>query len=165
MTAECGREQDVLDMLAANRWPAKCEPELQAHLQTCAPCADLLIVAGALLDEHECAWAEARVPPSALVWWRAQVRGREEAARAAARPIAFVQGIAASCAVWIAISLVRAFPPAVPDWRAWVAAAVNTLPDVATVAAAVPGGVPFLVVAVASLLLSSLVLFFALREE
>jgi len=164
MTAECAREQDVLDMLAASRWPAKCEPDLQAHLQTCAACADLVVVAGALLDEHGCAWAEARVPPSALVWWGAQMRGREEAARAAARPIAFVQGIAASCAVWIAISLVRAFPPAAPDWRAWIAAAANTIPDMATLAAAVPGGLVFVVVALASLLLSSLVLFFALAE-
>jgi hypothetical protein len=165
MTAECSREQDVLDTLAANRWPAKCEPDLEAHLQTCAVCADLVIVARALLDEHECAWAAARVPPSALVWWRAQVRGREEAARAAARPIAFVQGIAASCAVWIAVSLVRAFPPAPPDWRSWVTAGMKTVPDVAALAAAVPGGVPVLVGAAASLLLSSLVLFFGLREE
>ena len=165
MNAECAREPDVLDMLAANRWPSKCEQDLKEHVETCAACAGLLIVASALLDEHESAWAEARVPPPALVWWRAQVRGREEAARAAARPIAFVQGIAASCAVWIAVSLLRAFPPPVPDWHAWFATALNALPDVAAVAAAVPGGVPFLVVAVASLLLSSLVLFFALRED
>ena len=165
MNAECAREPDVLDMLAANRWPSKCEPDLKEHVETCAACAGLLVVASALLDEHESAWAEARVPPPALVWWRAQVRGREEAARAAARPIAFVQGVAASCAVWMAISLVRAFPPPVPDWHAWFATALNALPDVAAVAAAVPGGVPFLVVAVASLLLSSWLLFFALREE
>jgi hypothetical protein len=161
----CAREQDVLDMLAARRWPGRCEPELNVHLQTCAECRDLLAVSAALLSEHETAWAEARVPGSAVVWWRAQVRGREEAARAAARPIAFVQGIAASCAVWLALSLVRAFPPPVPDWRAWMSAALNSAPDIAAVAAGVPGAIPFLVVAGASLLLAPVVLFFALRED
>ena len=165
MTTACAREQDVLDTLAAHRWPARCEPELGAHVQACGICADLVVTASALLDEHDQAWSEARVPSSALVWWRAQVRGREEAARAAARPIAFVQGIAASCAVWIAVSLIRAYPPAVPDWHAAMTGLVKSLPDVALLAAAVPGGVPFLILAGASLLLSPLVLFFALREE
>ena len=93
------------------------------------------------------------------------MRGREEAARAAARPIAFVQGIAASCAIWVAISLVRAFPPAAPDWRTWIATAntpLRTWPlsrRVRCRAASL-----FFVVAFASLLLSSLVLFFALEE-
>lgn len=165
MKPVCAREQDVLDMVTARRWPGRCEPDLSEHLQTCAGCRDLLAVNAALLTEHETAWAEARIPASAVVWWRAQVRGREEAARAAARPIAFVQGIAATCAVWVALSLVRAFPPQVPDWRNWISAVVNSTPDVAAFAAAVPGGIAFLVLAGASLLLAPLVLFLGLRED
>jgi hypothetical protein len=42
---------------------------------------DLTAAAAALLNEHESAWGEARVPASGVVWWRAQVRAREEAAR------------------------------------------------------------------------------------
>jgi hypothetical protein len=43
--------------------------------------------------------------------------------------------------------------------------ALNSTPDFAAVAAAVPGAVPFLVVAGASILLAPVVLFFALRED
>ena len=162
---DCAREQDVLDMLAARRWPGRCEPELEAHIRACAICGDLTAAAAALLDEHESAWGEARVPASGVVWWRAQVRAREEAARAAARPIAFVQGVAASCAVWVAISLLRAFPlQAGPNWRGWATGLVGKLPDFSAAAASVPGGLPFLIVVGASLVLAPVVLFIGLRE-
>jgi hypothetical protein len=161
----CAREQDVLDMLAAHRWPGRCEPELEEHIRACGICGDLAAAAAALLDEHECAWNEARVPASGVVWWRAQVRAREEAARAAARPIAFVQGVAASCAVWVALSLLRAFPPmAGLKWREWATALAAKVPDFSAVAASVPGGEPFLIVVGASLLLAPVVLFIGLRE-
>src|SRR3954468_14985839 len=95
---ECPREQDVLDAVAANRWPGRCDADLEAHILACAVCSDLAIAGAALRAEHDQAWSEARIPTSSAVWWRAQVRAREEAARAAARPIAFVQGIAVACA-------------------------------------------------------------------
>jgi hypothetical protein len=164
MNIDCAREQDVLDMLAARRWPGRCEPELEDHVRACAICGDLVTAASALLDEHEGAWSEARVPPSAVVWWRAQVQAREEAARAAARPIAFIQGVAASCAVWVAVSLVRAFPLPALAWRGWISGLVIGAPEVSAAAAAIPGGTAFLAVVGTSLLLASIALFLALRE-
>jgi hypothetical protein len=165
MSTECAREQDVLDTLAANRWPDRCEPDLAAHVRTCEICSDLALAAAALLNEHDRAWSEARVPSAAVMWWRAQLRAREEAARAAARPIGFVQGVAASCAVWIAVSVIRAFPPAALDWRPWLARLVNGVADLGALAGAIPGGASLLIVAALSLLLWPLALFLALREE
>jgi hypothetical protein len=164
MNADCTREEDVLEMLAARRWPDRCEEELEAHIRTCGTCGDLVTAAGALLEENEYAWREARVPAPAVVWWRAQVRGREEAARAAARPIAFIQGVAASCAVWVAVSLLRAFPLPLAHWRDWLAALSPGVPDLPSIAAAIPGGMPFLMAAGALLLLGPIALFFVLRE-
>jgi hypothetical protein len=164
-TIACTREQDVLDVLAARRWPDRCEPELEAHIRACAICGDLAAAAAALMNEQESAWGEARVPASGVVWWRAQVRAREEAARAAARPIAFVQGVAASCALWVAVSLLRAFSPQVGlHWRDWMAGVADHAPDVSSLAASLPGGLPFLIVIGASLLLAPLALFIGLRE-
>lgn len=96
---ECAFESDVLDALASRRWPAKAGGDLRAHVESCSSCADLASVAGALLFEEEHAYAEAVVPSSAAVWHRAQLRAREEAARAATRPIGFVQGVAFACGV------------------------------------------------------------------
>src|SRR5688572_12188585 len=93
---ECVREQDVLDAVAAGRWPDRCDDELRQHIAGCPPCHDAATVAAALSEERDVAWRENAVPPSSVVWWRAQIRAREEAAAAAARPIAIAQAVAVS---------------------------------------------------------------------
>jgi len=135
---------------------------------SCAICADLVDVATALLDDHEAAWSDAHVPPSGVVWWRAQLRAREEAARAAARPLAFIQGVAASVAVWLVLSLVRAVPPGyLSTWRGWVMGLVPEItvrmPDMATVTGAVP--LSILVLLAAWLLLAPVAIYFAVVDE
>jgi hypothetical protein len=167
MKIECPREQDVLDAFAAQRWPARCAAELRAHVHDCGICADLVAVAGALLDDHDTAYAEARIPPSGLVWWRAQRRAREENARAAARPIAFIQGVAASVAVWLLVTLVRSVPTvrliALKEWMAGLVPHVSVpLPTIAHAAAAIPVAV---LVAGAALLLAPIAIYFAVNED
>jgi hypothetical protein len=168
MTCECSREQDVLDALSARRWPERCDADLRAHVASCAICTDLVEVAMALLDDHELAWRDARVPPSGVVWWRAQLRAREDAARAAARPLAFIHGVAASVAVWLVVALVRAVPPAyLSTWRAWVAGLIPDItfrmPDVASVTGAVP--LSLLLLLAAWLLLAPVAIYFAVVDE
>jgi hypothetical protein len=168
MTCECSREQDVLDALSARRWPERCDADLRAHVASCAICADLVDVATALLDDHEVAWGDAHVPPSGVVWWRAQLRAREEAARAAARPLAFIQGVAASVAVWLVLALVRAVPPGyLSTWRAWLMGLVPDItvrmPDLARVTGAVP--LSILVLLAAWLLLAPVAIYFAVVDE
>jgi hypothetical protein len=162
----CIREQDVLDVLATGRLPAACDADLDRHIEGCAGCADLLLTAAALLEDRECAWSEASVPPSAVVWWRAQLRAREEAARSAVRPIAFAQGVAASCGLWAAVSILRVFPVSFSsDSWARLQEAVASLRRISAVTEAFPGGGPLLLALGASLLLAPLVLLLALRED
>ena len=168
MMLECDREQDVLDALSAGRWPERCDAELRAHVTSCPACGDLADVATALLDDRDSAWRDARVPPSGVVWWRAQLRAREEAARAAARPLAFIQGVAASFAVWLVVALLRAVPlEYLSGWRAWAAAAIADvtfkMPDVARLTAAVPVSVLFILGA--WLLLAPIAIYFAVADE
>jgi hypothetical protein len=110
---ECRREQDVLDAMAAGRWPDRCDAELSAHVAGCAICTDVVAVAGAFRDAHDAAWRDARVPPSGRVWWRAEMRARQEAVRKAAQPITVVQGIAGACAAGIVAALIGFVWPAV----------------------------------------------------
>jgi hypothetical protein len=110
---ECNREQDVLDAIAAGRWPDRCDADLSAHIAGCAICADVAAVARAIREDHEAAWRDAHVPPSGRVWWRAEMRARQEAARKAAQPITVVQGIAGACAAGIVAALIGVIWPAV----------------------------------------------------
>jgi hypothetical protein len=114
------------------------------------------------------AWRDAHLPPSGVVWWRAQLRAREDAARAAARPLAFIHGVAASVAVWLVVALVRAVPPAyLSTWRAWVAGLIPDItfrmPDVASVTGAVP--LSLLLLLAAWLLLAPVAIYFAVVDE
>jgi hypothetical protein len=172
VTIECPREQDVLDALAAQRWPARCDEELRAHVAGCALCADLIEVSSALLEEQETAWRDARVPPSSVIWWRAQIRAREEAARSAARPVAFMQGVAASLALWIAVVVLRAVSwPALPDWRGWLKGAVPsigvTVPDLSAVAEIAGGWLLLALLALvgAWLLLAPVAIYLAANDD
>jgi hypothetical protein len=102
---DCGREQDVLDAIAANRWPDRCERELQDHVVRCVVCGDLVEVVSALAHDREELWPDVHVPSAGTVFWRAQLRAREEAARQASRPIAAVQ-IVAAVALLVVLSAV-----------------------------------------------------------
>jgi hypothetical protein len=164
----CEYEQDVLDAVGSGRWPGRCNEELRGHVSACAVCSDLAEVAAAVVDDRDAAWSEARVPSAGIVWWRAQLRAREEAARAAGRPVAFIQGVAASVALWLIVSLVRALPADyLAEWRTWVIGALPsfsvTMADVAHVTATVPL-VVFILVAV-WLVLAPVAIYFAAADE
>jgi hypothetical protein len=171
MTAECNCEEEVLDAIAARRWPGRCNPDLLVHVTSCGICADLVQVATALLDDRELAWSDARIPPSGVVWWRAQLRAREDAARAAARPLAFIQGVAASVALWLVVTIVRAVPAAdLSAWRAWSVAWIPTVSFSATDVAAllrVTGIAPISILCLlaAWLVLAPVAIYFAVVDE
>jgi heme A synthase len=109
-TIECPRESDVLDAVASGRWPDRLATELADHISSCATCADVVAVASAIQADHDAVWREASIPSSGQVWWRAEIRARQEAIRNVSRPIVIAQAAAAL----IAFALV-----AVVGWIAW----------------------------------------------
>lgn len=168
MTCECDREEDVLDALSAGRWPDRCDEELRDHVSACGICRDLVDVATALKSDQDAAWREVRVPSGGVVWWRAQLRAREDASRAAGRPVAFIQGVAASVAVWLAIALFRAVPAEyVTEWRVWLRGlfpdAVPSMSGLSTLTAALPL-VVFVIVG-AWLVLTPIAIYLAVEDE
>lgn len=129
MRIDCPREEELVEAIASRRWRDRADADLAAHTRTCAICRDVAAVAGALHDEGDAAWREARVPSAAHVWWRAQVRARQEAAAAAARPIAVAQGVAAASAAGLAAAAI-AFGLAASSWPEWLTmAGVSQLAD------------------------------------
>ena len=112
MKLQCQFEQELLDSVAANRWPGKTDAALREHVAGCELCTDVAKIAGAFLDDRECARVEAAVPSASGVWWRAQIRAREEAARTATRPLLVVQAIATITAAIVALALA----PAASTW-------------------------------------------------
>jgi hypothetical protein len=98
MSLECAREHEVVGVVLSDRWPDGCDEELRRHVARCAVCTEVSMVAGVLRHDRDLARSAVRVPAAGQVWWRAAVRMRMDAAHAAARPITWLQGLAAACA-------------------------------------------------------------------
>lgn len=100
---ECEFEADVLCAVMQSRWPERVDAELREHATHCEICSDVAGVAGAIECAREESAEQARIPAmlpdSGLVWWKAQMRARREAVKAAGRPITAVQIAAFACAM------------------------------------------------------------------
>lgn len=127
----CAREAEALDAVLRGGWPACADADLRVHVDACPVCADVVMVAAAMQEEHALACQQAHVPTAGLVWWRAELRARQEAARKAARPMTLVHGVAAACLVTALLTISSFFSPwvrsALTGWMEWPA----TLPAVA----------------------------------
>jgi hypothetical protein len=168
MSAECVREADVLEAVAFGRWPAQCA-ELPAHVSSCPVCADLLEVARALHADRDALCRAAQPPAAGMVWWRATIRARADAARTVTQPIGVLQGIAGASVVGAAAGLVTI------GWRAmhWAERLGGFAMDaesrgsaIASASALAAGhGVPILLVVAAGLVLAPLALYLTLADD
>ena len=80
--------------------------DCQCDKPGCATCGPLVALAEQIRREFEHTQSQARVPTPEIVWWRAQMRAREEAARTAARPIVFTQALAVAALIGLLVSVV-----------------------------------------------------------
>jgi hypothetical protein len=95
----CVHEDDVLMMVSTGRWPEGAPSELRAHAASCQVCRELGVAAAGIMEEAE--QPVPALPSAGQVWWRAQLRARQEAARQVATPITAVQLIAFSAIVGV----------------------------------------------------------------
>jgi hypothetical protein len=78
------------------------------------------IAAEAIAAEASLARREAAPPSSAIVWWRAQMRARQEAAKAVERPLTIVHGVAIACGVGLLLSVAGSVTGGVKGSSAWL---------------------------------------------
>ncbi len=168
----CNQEAAVLEAVEAGRWPQACDAELREHVAQCAICSDVVLVAQLLQKEGQGARSEAVLPAAGLVWWKAQMRAKREAAARAAEPIALVQKAACAFAILSMVTLAVWRWDLVASWFEWMAGipqAPAFSPDnswATTFFSNLHGfGLIFLISASACALLTSLVLYLAFREE
>jgi hypothetical protein len=146
---ECEFEPEVLAAVLQSRWPERADVPLRAHAAACPICSDVAAIAGAIDNAREEMRPLAVVPDSGRVWFLAQLRARREAARAAERPIAAVQKIAAAGAAGVAAACLGA---------AWDGIRLDVLAQISQ------HSMPALVVA-AALFLAPAAAWLAIRRE
>lgn len=170
---ECRFEQDVLDAVRSGRWPFRCDPELATHVDQCPVCADVALVATAFAAEDELgldralAREEPVLPPSTLVWWRAQRRAREEALRRATWPVRVAQWVAWASALVVVAAGASAAGGWLWGWLEWFSVQWPDVPVTITELASLPLVMrgALLMGALAALVLTPAVIYLGLSDE
>lgn len=162
MSCSCRHEAAVL--AAARRSSDAAVPEaVEDHLASCDDCLTTWAIAVSLQEERTLALAAARVPSAGQVWWRAELRARQDAAAAVARPITVATGLAAATLVGLLLSVLGGF---VWWMRAWAGGVVAHLAQADATALVTGSTSAWLMVAVAAMLVAApVVLYVASREE
>jgi len=102
MLRACPRTQEVKELVERGQWPQASPQELRAHVEHCAACADLALVATAFRDARAASVAAAPLGSPGLLWWRAQLRRRDAALERIGRPLLGAQIFALCVTVLLA---------------------------------------------------------------
>jgi hypothetical protein len=128
MKRECVRSADLLAAMTSGPVSQLSDDELLKHAETCESCREMVTVVSALRAERDRLRRNSTVPSAGLVWWRAQLRARQQAALRAAAPVTAVHAAAVVAAVVLAVALVSVlirslgtaslagWVPAIPSW-------------------------------------------------
>jgi hypothetical protein len=87
----CPMEKQVMAAVRGGQWPAACDPGLLAHVQECRTCHQIASLSAVFRDSRSEAAGNARLGAPGLLFWKAQLRRRNEALEHITRPILAVE--------------------------------------------------------------------------
>lgn len=116
----CPHEAEVSAVLRSGHWPDACEPELRQHVESCDRCASQLLVLHAFQSARAQAVRVAPVGHPGLLWWRAQLRRRNDALERVAKPIATAHIFALCVTLFAAAAVVGSLLQKGVDWSSWL---------------------------------------------
>lgn len=141
----------------------KFECNHEGFVEGCTSCMELAAIERAFAEDRDALIQQAHVPSSAIVWWRAQMQSRRDAARVATEPITFVQGLAIACFLGVLVAAIGFFSPVFSRAAAWLRGA--SLLDASLPTIALPIELlasPIVIAAVAAIGISLIILPVAL---
>jgi hypothetical protein len=101
----CAREKEIAELLRNGHWPQACPSELRAHVAACRTCSDLVLVTETFRAERLHAMPP-RLESAGAIWWRAQLRRRNDAIERIGRPILGAQIFALGIALVVGLGIV-----------------------------------------------------------
>lgn len=116
----CSWEKELAQALKDGHWPQGCGAELRAHVDECGKCGDLVLVTHAFQIARMESESSAPVGgSSSLLWWRAQLRRRNAAAKRVSRPITVAQTFAWFVTVLVGVIFVASQYRRGLGWGSW----------------------------------------------
>lgn len=163
MRTDCAREPEVIEAVTTGCWPE--DGALRSHVTACRTCSDVVTLLQRLASERDRLIEQAHLPAAGLVWWRAQIRARQEAARTVTQPIAFAQGLAVAVGLGIAFAVAGLASPWVRERAEWVmdyVRAIETSAQVTGLTSVFQGSTMWIIAAIAAwFIVAPLVIFLA----
>lgn len=89
----CSWEKELEATLRQGRWPHACDRDLCAHVDGCRDCQELALVTQTLQKAKSNGAQVARLQSPGLLWWRAQLRRRDEAIQSVSEPLAVAEKV------------------------------------------------------------------------
>lgn len=115
----CSFEKDLVQALKAGHWPDGCARELRTHANGCELCRELILVTQTFQRARSESIHTAPAGSPDLLWWRAQLRRRNAAARRVGRPITIAQTFAWLTSLLVAIVFVASQYNHGLGWASW----------------------------------------------
>lgn len=102
-TLGCVREKEVAQLLELGQWPQASPAELRAHAADCRACSARVMLTQSFQAARGAAMSVAQLPSAGALWWRAQLRRRNEALARVSRPMLGAQVFALAVATVLTV--------------------------------------------------------------
>jgi hypothetical protein len=117
----CPHRSEILRLLLSGHWPHAAAPELRNHVALCRACGDLVLLTQAFQTARADSANAVQLPPSGVLWWRAQLRRRNAAVERIGKPLLGAQIFALAITLFIAAGLVVSQARYGLHWLSWSA--------------------------------------------
>lgn len=154
---ECSRQGESLELVLSAQWPDGASAELADHVARCEACGEVAAVAGAIRADLAATSKAVRVPPSGVMFWRAQRRAARESVRTAHRRSVAAQTVSVAAGVVVGIAGLRS----AADWTDWA----GMVDSVTAFVTPLHVSLPIAIVLTLCLTAAPIALILALRED
>ena len=122
----CAREAEVQTVLRRGHWPDACEPAFRQHVAICDRCSRRLLVLQTFQTARAESMQTAQLGHPGLLWWRAQLRRRNEALQRVSKPAMTGQLFALCISILTAVTLLGSQLRRGVDWSTWLPGWLST---------------------------------------
>jgi hypothetical protein len=116
----CPREAEAQAVLRQGHWPDACDQELRRHVASCDRCSSRLLVLETFQEARNESMQVARLGHPGLLWWRAQLRRRNEALERVSKPAVTGQLFVLCISILTAVVLLGSQIRKGVDWSSWL---------------------------------------------
>ena len=131
--------------------------DCQCDRADCPRCGPLVRLAQEVREEFERTRSEARVPTPEIMWWRAQMRARQEATQLAERPITIVHAVSIAAGIGLMLSVAGYVSAGMKGSWAWLANLAESMQGDGTVLPSLSLTSPWVAVTLSAMLVTVLI--------